>query len=660
MNYVKFLLLPYLFFSLSSNSFAQRVKPAKEEKFVNFDYGQIPQADLDMKFYTPDSSAEAVVLSAKGRTALTIRFDGTPEVTRRTLKRIKFFKKSAFKEYGSVQIFYDNHNNNVVLNSLKAAVIQPNGTRQELGKKDFIEEKTNSYKKSKKFIFPNLTEGCIIEYEFLKTYTRIGKLPDWLFQDIIPVRHSELWINYPLIFDYVSVSKGTQEIKAKGYERSFVGNYEAQEVKLYTDTVPALKAEAYITTMDDYLSQADFYLKKINYPNGETDDILSTWNKLAKDFTTDKNLGAQYLNNANYEDVWKALKPNLVDANTDSAKIQIIYDYLCKNMNLADDGYSIYSPESLNESFKKKTAYSGELNLMMIACLKEVGIKSYPLLVSTRSNGKAVRDFPISDQFNHLVCYIERPDKVIMADVGSTFRPLGMPRIETLNTDGWILDEKNPRWITINPPASSKAVKANFKLNAEGTLKGFLSGTYRGYAAMGEREDEEVKYEKTKKDLSTTFPDIKYDSITTSNFKNIAEPYKRTVYCEIPNVATVSNNLMYLKPPFKTDYDVNPFRQPKRTYAIEFPFPIHDQYIANLTIPDGYTVEEKPKSKEDFLINNSGSFKYDIAVTGSSIQVSVKIDITKLVFQPEDYGDVKDFFNQIANKLGEQIVLKKK
>ena len=660
MNYFKILILSCFSFSFSSIVFAQKDKKPKEERNVNFDYGRIPKADLDMKFYAPDSSAEAVVLTMKGRTSIEIHSDGKPEVTRRTLVRIKFFKKSAFEQYGKVKITYNSHNNNINLHYVKAAVIQADGTRQELTKKDFIDEKTSSVKKSKKFTFPNLSEGCIVEYEFLKTYTHFGKLPDWLFQDNIPVRHSELWLNLPIIFDYVSVSKGTQEIIAKAYDKSSSSRFESQEIKLYADTVPALKAEQYITTMDDYLSQADFYLKKINYPDGETEDILSTWDKLAKEFITDKNLGEQYLNKENYDEVWKAIKPNLTDAKTDSAKTQIIYDYLCQNMNLADDGYSIYSPESLNESFIKKTAYSGELNLMMIACLKEAGIKSYPMLVSTRSNGKPVTIYPVGDQFNHLVCYIARGEKSIIADVGSTFRPIGMPRIESLNNDGWILEERNPHWLHITPPTSSKVMTANFKLNSEGTLKGSISGSFRGYAAMKERDDEVEKHDKTKKDLAIAYPDIKFDSISSLNFKNIAESYKRSVYCEIPNIATSANDLMYVKPTLKTDFDENPFKQPKRQYAIEFPYPLHDQYILNLTIPDGYMVEEKPKSVEYSLLNKGGSFKYSMAVNQNIVQLSVKIEINQLAYLPEDYGDVKDFFNQVANKLAEQIVLKKK
>jgi|GEM_PF-4223199 len=70
-------------------------------------------------------------------------------------------------------------------------------------------------------------------------------------------------------------------------------------------------------------------------------------------------------------------------------------------------------------------------------------------------------------------------------------------------------------------------------------------------------------------------------------------------------------------------------------------------------------VEEKPTSVVFNLLNTGGSFKYVSAVNGNILQLSVKIDISQLVYQPEDYASVKEFFNQVANKLAEQIVLKK-
>ncbi len=657
--------MKYFFFILSFISFpfygfSQKDKDIKikQEKECDFDYGKISKEDLDMKFYPLDSSAEAVILTAKAETSIDFRGEGNPEVIRKTLKRIKFFKKSAFDTYGKVQLSFSAKTSDVDLRYIKGAVIQPNGTRQELTKKDFIEENTSSERATKKFTFPNLSEGCIIEYEFEKVYKNISKLPDWAFQGKIPVRHSELWLNLSDYLEYVSLTKGTLEIKRKTFPPTYKLGSQTQVVKLYLDSVPALKEESYTTTMDDYLSQVDFYLKRINYPSGRTEDRLSTWPKVATYFVEHKYMGEQYLSKGNYDDLWKSVKPLVADLKSDSEKIQLIYDYLCKNIDWQDDNYSFYS-ESLNDAFKKKKASSGELNLMMVACLKEAKIKAFPMLVSTRSNGKAITTYPIADQFNHAACYIDRGEHSIIADVGSSFRPLGIPRIETLNAQGWVLEKDNPRWVKIAAPTSATITLSNFKLDSLGVLKGNIYNSFSGYAALSERGDEEEKHEKIKKALGLAYPDIKIDSINTQNLKNASEPFKRKIYCEIPNAAISANNLMYIKPTLKTDFDENPFKLPTREYPIEFPYPIKDQFIINLSIPDGYVVDEMPKSVKLALPNDGGTYSYISSVKDNLVQLVVKTQITQLVYMPIEYTNVKEFFSQIAAKSTEQIVLKK-
>jgi hypothetical protein len=60
------------------------------------------------------------------------------------------------------------------------------------------------------------------------------------------------------------------------------------------------------------------------------------------------------------------------------------------------------------------------------------------------------------------------------------------------------------------------------------------------------------------------------------------------------------------------------------------------------------------------LPNEGGSFQYVSAVNGNLIQLEIKIQKNQLHFEPEEYKTVQDFFNLIAAKSAEQVVLKKK
>ena len=643
-----FLLIAILF---ATTTVATAQKKAKKEKEGVIKYGEIPEEDLKMTVYAPDSSAAAVVLAAKGRLSVEYNFDGF-KLHRHVLRRVKLLKKSAFDSEGNIAIPYRTDGNFEDIWKLSAAVIQPDGTRQELTKKDFFNEKTSAQITTRKFAFPNLQEGSIIEYEFeMITKNRLLQLYDWYFQENIPVRHSELWLSFPSLLTYAFLFKGQENLKRDNDNSG----------KLYADSLPALRPEVYITTMDDYLTQITFQLSKITQNSGETQEYLSTWEIVARELSVQSNLGEQYNVRSNYNEVWRAVKPLIATATTEDEKIKIIYEFLSKNMNM--EGYSDFSNGSLDAAFKKKKGNSGELNMMLLACLSEIGIKASPMLISTRGNGKPIVLYPIVDQFNHLVCYIERGEKSFIVDVGNEYRPIGMPRIQALNGQGWVANKDNPRWVPIVAPLSTEAALATFKLDDEGTLTGSIVSSFQGYAAVTERTDaakDEGNHATVKKALIKDFPDIKIGDIAITNLNNITEPFKRTVNCVIPSAATTAGNLIYIKPTLKTGFDENPFKQASRAYPVEFAHPLRNNFSLNLTIPEGYVVEELPKSIRMKLPNNGGTFQYASSVKDNVIQLVMKIQIDQLRFEPDDYALVKAFFGQIAMKSAEQIVLKKK
>jgi Domain of Unknown Function with PDB structure (DUF3857) len=645
----KFFLLIACLFATTNVATAQ--KKAKKAKELVIEYGKIPEEDLKMTVYAPDSSADAVVLAAKGRLSVEYNFDGF-KLHRHVLRRVKLLKKSSFDSEGNISIPYRTDGNFEDIWKLSAAVVQPDGTRQELSKKDFFNEKTTAQITTRKFAFPNLQEGSIIEYEFeMITKERLYQLYDWYFQENIPVRHSELSLSFPSLLTYAFLFKGQENLKLD----------DNGGTKFYADSLPALRPEAYITTMNDYLTQVTFQLSKITQNSGETEERLSTWDILARELWTNRGMGEHFNVRGNYVDVWRAVKPLLATAQSDDEKIKIVSDFLSKNMN--SETLSAFSNASPNEAFKKRKGNSGVVNMMLLACLSEAGVKASPILISTRGNGKPIIIYPIVDQFDHLACYIDRGDKSFIVDVGNEYRPIGMPRIQALNGQGWILDLNKPRWVPIVAPLSTEASLATFKLNEEGTLTGSIVSSFQGYAAVNERTDaakDDNSHATVKKALTKDFPDIKIENIAITNLNNLAEPFKRTVNCVIPSAATTTGKLIYIKPTLKTGFDENPFKQANRAYPVEFSHPFRNNFSLNLTIPDGFVVEELPKSIRMKLPNNGGTFQYASSVNGNVVQLVMKIQIDQLRFEPDDYALVKAFFGQIATKSAEQIVLKKK
>lgn len=626
-----------------------------------YQWGVVPEEDLKMTVYEPDTTADAVVLFDIGYLSADINIMGFSSNFIRH-KRIKILKKSAFSTEGNVSI---RHTDNLF--ALKAQTILPDGTKKELGEKELFDIKKTAKRHVKKFAFPDLQEGCIIEYTYTLPFDNHPlTLRDWYFQEDIPVRRSELYFNIGNMLTYNYYFQGSN-CKTDRLTEGVIklGQYQVIDStypRLYRDTVPAMKEEAYITTMDDYLNRVRFQLSSIKDYYGKTNKILDSWKDIEKNFLKHPLLGLQYSKKGRYNKVWKAVKKELNDTMSVENKVKTIYTYISKNVDWIDDDFNIFSSYDINTAFKNKKANSGELNLMLVACLNKIGIKANPLLVSTRDNGAPIEKYPLATQFNHLLCYTELNGQPLLLDAGSAFRPMGVVRVPSLNDRGWILEKNNSRWINITPSLSSNTTVGSFTLLNDGSLKGTIASSHHGYSAYSERTDvkEDINDEKLKKKLESDFNNIAIDSIVHINLDNISESYRRKIYCTIPNVAIVGDGLIYLKPTLKTDFDESPFKSQKRDFPVDIPFPLKDQYVLNLNIPDEYEIEEMPQPINLALDNKAGIFQYLSTQKDNSIQLLVRIQINQLHFEPSAYPAIKKFFDSIVAKQAEQIVLRKK
>jgi Domain of Unknown Function with PDB structure (DUF3857) len=673
---MKTLVVTLLSFLFLTSTFAQK-PPMK--------WGKVPKEDLAMSVYEPDPDAAAVVLGDIGR----ITFDlATGDILYQLEyhKRIKILKKSAF-DRGDIRISFYTSNNYEAIKGLKAQVILPNGDK--IAVKKFFEEKVNDDYSIKKFAFPNLTEGCVIEYKYTKVSKGFYNLEDWYFQGDLPVRLSQLTTEIPEWYHYVSFAQGRKTEVEKTTKNAQiiipgggsqvkkgqgpVGNrvsritYDAHDqvnakvviTKYKMENAPALEVEPYITTMQDYYSKIQFQLQTVQYPGGTLRNAGNSWDKLENELMEHSRFGDQINKKRFSKKMWSALEPILATAKSEEEKVTIIYKFISSNL-IWDETYSILIDKTLDDAFERKSANSGELNLMLIAICKQVNMEAHPILISTRSHGKMLPYYPKIDQFNHVLAFVQIGDKEFVFDVGSSFRSPELLRENSLNYNGWLVQANKSEWIPINSPTDREVCMANFDLLPDGQLIGSINQSYKGYGAMSKRmacyKDDENK--NIKNEWTDKFVDIKIDSIHHENEKNLSKSFKTKIYCTIPDAVQTSGDFIYISPVLDA-YTENPFKLKERAYSIDMTYGFKNQYILNLTIPDGYVVDELPEALNMELPNKGGKFQFFISQNGNIIQIVNKLSISQLRFEPEEYGAIKSFFDIIVEKHSEQIVLKK-
>ena len=103
----------------------------------------------------------------------------------------------------------------------------------------------------------------------------------------------------------------------------------------------------------------------------------------------------------------------------------------------------------------------------------------------------------------------------------------------------------------------------------------------------------------------------------------------------------------------------NPFKADTRTYPIIFNYPSLHNSTVNIMVPEGYEVESLPQSSLAALNTDSGTFKFVVAQNGKFIRIESVLDLKKIVFTPNDYKALKDFYGHMVEKHSEAIIFKK-
>ncbi len=609
-----------------------------------FEWGDIPSADRHLTSYEPDPLADAVVLGAI--TKLKVEFkDNKPQMTVSVYRRVKLFTDAALTSQNSVEIPFDFAQNQFKVDKIKAQMTDSEGNQINVD----VTEMTQI--NNRRLVFSGLKTQRILELSYEMTSDNLESISSWSFQEPLPVRHAELWTIIDVAFEHTFLLQNEKNIHVMLDSKSGAKVFS-------TNDLPANKpaVDAFSITTGDQITGVHLQLKSVELSDKTKKPIVSSWSELANRVQKNEGIGQQYSKKSNYDALWKIVQPLVNAAKTEDEKLKIIYNYI--NENVSWDGeWNTTAGTSLNTAFEKKTANSGELNLMLIACLNEAGFHAYPMLVSTRQHGKTNQSTPFLSQFNHLLCYVERSGTPsVLLDAGSVHRPIGLPRVEALNGDGWIANPKNLQWLPITSKIIARQTLAAFSVTSEGDMKGRFVKTSKDYEAIADR-DEQVR-RRAVKAIEKQYLGIRIDSVTNSKTDNSAAFFKYNVYCFLSQVAPIDSQKMTIKPLWRTGFEVNPLTAIPLNSAFDFPYLIQDLHVFALQIPAGSTVLKNPEPDMIELPDKSAGLSLTVSINANIMQLSMVVKINKLHFEASEYLDLKAFFDKIIAKQSEIIVLK--
>jgi hypothetical protein len=612
--YILFLAIPLLVFDVSAQKAPIR-------------FGDVSMEDLEMKSYPADTSAPAVVLCDYGY------FDAQNVQFIRTI-RIKILKKEGYNWANYVfPASYKSQVRGITFNLENGKIVQ-----EKLKNESIFSERITNDRYRIRVAMPAIRVGCVFDIQLV-----MKGIPNvWKFQDIIPVKYSELLMEWTQYVDFTKNFYGFERLSYTSPTRWVANN------------MPAFKVEPYINSEENYITKLEFGIQKfMGY------DYASTWEAVSKtliegsDFQMAQ-MGSAFLN---------TLSRNISESGKSKEEMaRMACDSLKKSMKWNKEASLFPSSLNLPARYKMKDGNSSEINLMLIMLLKKLDIETTPVVLSTRENGVLSPIFASIDKLNYVIALANVGDKSILLDATDPYLPSTILPFRCLNYEGRTVNKEKSEQVDLTPVAKDKkVVMYDLKVNDDKSFTGKILIQHSDYSA-GDFRESYSKYNSQDEfldDFKKNKPGLIVTKMDLDNIDNKYLPVTESYEVTINNLNDNNENDLIFLPLFYEQMKENPFKMEERKCPVDFGFKTDKTVIVTINLPDGYKISALPASVNLRLEGGAASYLFQAVQTDALIKLTSKLSIGKSLFLPDEYTKLKEFFNQVIIKQSEPIILKK-
>ncbi|GGH40864.1 hypothetical protein IA57_02515 [Mangrovimonas yunxiaonensis] len=644
----------------------------------NYKFGKVSEEDFK-KYGTPSSSHNAVVLYKSQTIDFTYVEGEGFQQENEIHERIVIYNKEGFDWATKKVKLYDysasKEENLIGLKGYTYNLVDGKVEKEKLRNEGVFEEKQNKYWKKTSFTMPNIKEGCIIEFTY-KIVSPYLSIDDIDLQYTIPIKTFDLSVNTPEFYVYrehlnprafylpelqktqITRTLSKTERSMYGHASQFTQSktdYNVNVIKSQASDVPALKQEPMVGNIDNYRSKLILELVAKRFPNQPTESFSTSWGKVAETIYEDDDFGKQ-LDRNNF------FKKDLQSLTVAENKMQTaanIYSFV-KNKVKWNSFVGYGSQNGIKKAYVEGSGNVADINLLLVAMLREAGINANPVLLSTISNGIPL--VPTVSGFNYVICLVEEENFRTLLDASD---PYGSPNVlpqHALNWQGRVIrKDESSDWVSLSElPLSSETSLLNVNINSDLAISGKARSNYTNYLAheylknfLNVNKDDHIKQ------LEKEKGDVVISELAFKHSKTSAKPVTVSYDYKLENAIEEIGGKLYFSPLFFLGQINNPYKDSERLYPIQFNYPKVIKSMVNIKLPEGYHIESLPQNEKIVFNGDSGMFSYLLKNNGETLQLLINFDFKDALVLPSHYEHFKTFYTKVIEKMNEQVVLKK-
>lgn len=660
---MKHLLIAISVLALSMGSKAQE---------YSYEFGKLGNKEKSMTSCVFDKKAEAVVLFDIGESSFLDTNEGF-KIRFERRRRIKVLMDAGSKHAEVVIPLYRSAAGRkeelVELEAWSYKEVDGIWQRFKVENGSVFDEKLNNSLDAKKFTFPRVGPGTIIEYRAVIESPFLFRLPDWQFQDEIPTMYSKYQTKMVPFYEYAFITKGISRFHSQHsyqdpeertwgtvsghYGSSGTGfNYHDMVYEFVMINTQAFRDESFITSRQDYIASLDFQLSQINRPDGTKEEIITSWEEMVEDNLKYTGFGKYIKKSKGEAGRYLKAHPGLMQKEAGQRARELIYHV--KNSFEWDGYYRKFAVLTPKQFAEQKKGSSAEMNLYLVALLRAAGIEAYPVLISTRNHGRIDKKYPFEHFLNHVVVNVILADDSYLAD--ATSRLLAYDRIppRCINGEGLIMAGGPVQWLPLSQKAMSEEL-FELKLSPDpllveaGVQLKVTANEYEGYAYRNGFEDDMEELKRFFK--KEGFSEVK--DLSTSNYHDPSLAYE--IQAEGRTEIGMLDGQLMISPFLNLPYTKSPFIQAKRSYPVDMTYARTHRFRAEIKVPEGYRAGPLPENylKENDLVHIAINYRAEEGMLLAEGAYSFK----QAVYATNDYPKLRYYLNQIVKHFNEPVLL---
>lgn len=626
-------------------------------------FGKINKEDFADKQYEKDPSADAVVLYKKKFTHYVYDDITGWELVTTIHERIRFYNADGFDHATKkVNYYKGNEQESIAVKAYTYNLEDDKIVKTKLDRKSVFNEEVSDKWGAKSFTMPNLKEGSIVEWVISINSPYTTYIDDVICQYDIPIKYLECKVEIPEYFlfnfypsRYYPLNIKQLRTQKKHLTQSGTVNISENTYLLKQEHIPALVEEPYVNNINNYRAKIKFEIAAYLPRNGVGERYNTSWEEVTKSIYSSARFGGELKKSNHFkEDLQRVL------TNSSNQNEQIIHIFEFVKNKMKWDGYhgKYTSSKGIKAAYKESVGNVADINLTLVAMLREAGIKANPILVSTRSHGIPL--FPTKKGFNSILAGVEQNGQVILMDASSKYSsPNVLPR-KDLNWEGRLIrNDGSSTTVSLYPKNYNfKDVKLNVKLDQDGFLDGLMVTTYNGLNALEYRTaTADKKEEDIISSIESKHEAIEIEQFRINNKEKCSKPISEMLKFTQENAADIIGDKIYISPLLFLTVNENPFKLEERLYPVDYAAPWSNQTKISLTIPEGYALESKPEDLSLTLPDQMGDYVLKTEFKNNKIVVTSKTRLNIPVVSSNYYPTLKELYKRAIENQLEKIVL---